>query len=154
MASSALSCKVTIDKNGKSEKSESAQKGRTLNLLTLATMRDDYGDETLGEVVAIFVSSSGEQIEAVRVALACGDIKRLEREAHSLKSAAASLGADELSGIAAQLEHECAKGNLLDKEVCGELCRALCDEQVRAVAAIEAHMEPFKEAGAFKTLCA
>ena len=145
MASSTLCYKVT---------SESGEKGETLNVLTLANMRGDYGAETLGEVVAIFISSSTEQIEAVRAALACGDIKRLEREAHSLKSAAASLGAEELSGIAARLEEECAKGNEFGKDVCGELCRTLCDEQARAVAAIEAHMESFKETGALKTLCA
>lgn len=71
------------------------------------------GDEDLlRELVDIFLSQSRIQVEELKAALAMGDAESIWNQAHSLKGAAAGLGAEALSHRAAQLEKAGKEGNL------------------------------------------
>lgn len=71
------------------------------------------GDEDLlRELVDIFLSQSWMQIQELQAALAVGDAKTIWNQAHSLKGAAAGLGAEALSRRAAQLEKAGKEGDL------------------------------------------
>ena len=64
------------------------------------------GDEDLyRELLVIFRDSVPVQLENMREALALGDIVAVEREAHSLKGAAANIGARAVSETARHLEY-------------------------------------------------
>jgi HPt (histidine-containing phosphotransfer) domain-containing protein len=56
------------------------------------------------EVVACFLKDGAERVRTVRGAVASGDVALWTREAHSLKSASATVGADELRGVCLSIE--------------------------------------------------
>ncbi len=71
------------------------------------------GDEDLlRELVDIFLTQSRVQLEELTAALALGDAAAIRHQAHSLKGAAAGLGAEALSHRAAQLEQAGREGDL------------------------------------------
>lgn len=90
--------------------------------------RLDGDEELLREVVDLFLEQSRHQIRELQAALAAGEPAQIRHQAHSLKGAAAGLGAQALSHTAAQLELAGKKGEL--KEV-PELLRALEKELER-----------------------
>lgn len=65
-------------------------------------------------LVGLFKQSSAEQIQHCADALAQGDSEQLRRAAHALKGVAASLGARQLSLLAADLEREAAAAQMTD----------------------------------------
>jgi HPt (histidine-containing phosphotransfer) domain-containing protein len=65
---------------------------------------EDIGDETAFEALSLFLSETGSQLLRMNELLANGDRTRLKREAHSLKSASATLGFLNFSATAKQLE--------------------------------------------------
>lgn len=69
-------------------------------------------EELLKELVGLFLEQSGQQIKELRAALAAGDASVIQHQAHSLKGAAAGLGAEALSHRAAQLEKAGKEGDL------------------------------------------
>lgn len=71
------------------------------------------GDEDLlRELVDLFLSQSWIQVQKLQAALAVGDAHTIWNQAHSLKGAAAGLGAEALSHRAAQLEQAGREGDL------------------------------------------
>jgi HPt (histidine-containing phosphotransfer) domain-containing protein len=56
------------------------------------------------EVLGIFCGESAEKIAEVRNSLEQGDLKRYTTHVHGLKSAAAAIGANEVSALAKALE--------------------------------------------------
>ncbi len=80
-------------------------------------------------VLASFASEFGGSAEAIAAALAAGDFPLARRLAHSLKSAAATIGAHELSRRATVLEARCASGLRADDEL------AACAADLRRVTA-------------------
>ena len=56
------------------------------------------------ELIGVYVRDSATLIDELESALACMDVDSVTKAAHTLKGASASIGADELSGIAASLE--------------------------------------------------
>ena len=65
------------------------------------------GDATLlREMFALFFDTAPENIMKIQAALAGGDRRTLEREAHSLKGSASSVGATALANVAAALEED------------------------------------------------
>lgn len=82
------------------------------------------GDATLlREMFALFFDTAPENIMKIQAALAGGDRRTLEREAHSLKGSASSVGATALANVAAALE-ECGRSGRLEQEaldLAGEL---------------------------------
>ena len=65
------------------------------------------------------------------------DFERLQREAHTLKSSAATFGATELQRIAGDVESACRNG---EQASAREMLDALIDSSEQAVVAIEDHL--------------
>jgi len=84
--------------------------------------RVDGDEELLAELVGIFLEDAPRQMAALKEAMEQGDITLVERQAHSLKGAAANIGARPLSAEAHRLELAAREGNLArDVAVCGRL---------------------------------
>ena len=75
-----------------------------LNPKAAATLREWGGDKLLGQMVRLFLENSPTRMEQIRSGVEEGDLKEAERAAHSLKSSAANLGAEELRTLAADME--------------------------------------------------
>ncbi len=67
-------------------------------------------EEFLNEVLAGFINNVKNQIITIEYALNKGDSETVRKEAHSIKGGAANLTADELAGIALELENAAASG--------------------------------------------
>jgi two-component system sensor histidine kinase/response regulator len=70
----------------------------------LRRLGERTGEDVLGQVIASYRQDGPERVEAIRRALAEGDLDTLCQAAHALGGAAAVLGALPLAGICAELE--------------------------------------------------
>ena len=80
-----------------------------------------------------FAAKQAEAAEAIRAALAAGDVSAAEREAHSLKGSASTLGATALAEHAAKVETAIKTGQSVD-----EALKSLSHSLVAVVKAIRA----------------
>ncbi len=80
------------------------------------------GDELMRQLVATFLEHAPGRLEGVRGGLASGDLRRVEKAAHSLRSSLASLGASGLAQLAGDLEARSREG---DAEASGPLAASL-----------------------------
>jgi HPt (histidine-containing phosphotransfer) domain-containing protein len=79
-------------------------------------------DELVGLVIAGFLEDIPLQIQALKSYLEAGDATGAERQAHTIKGAAANIGGEALRGIAYELEKLGKSGDLLAvQERMGEL---------------------------------
>src|SRR5262245_35538018 len=62
-----------------------------------------------------FAARQADTVESIRGSLRGGDIAAAERDAHSLKGSAATLGADILAGEAAKMEAAIKSGHDIDR---------------------------------------
>jgi HPt (histidine-containing phosphotransfer) domain-containing protein len=62
------------------------------------------GADFIGELISTFLEDAPQLIAQLHSALAANDAETFRRAAHSLKSNAASFGAQHLSGLARELE--------------------------------------------------
>ena len=70
-------------------------------------------DESLAQkVVSAFLDDIPRQIDILKTCLREGDITHVERQAHSIKSAAANVGGEILSAVALEIESACRTGDL------------------------------------------
>ena len=76
----------------------------------LARLTDD--EELAALIVARFCESTPRQIEAIRSSLDAGDAADLRLAAHSIKGAAANVGAERLRRVASALEQAAQAGDL------------------------------------------
>jgi HPt (histidine-containing phosphotransfer) domain-containing protein len=75
----------------------------------LAQLEETVGDRAfVAELLGDFLAELPAQLAELRAALAAGDAERLSRGAHTLKSNAATFGADGLAGACRELEHAAA----------------------------------------------
>jgi len=72
--------------------------------------RVEGDQELLTEMIHLFQEDAPTQLNTMREALRCGDMKLLERSAHSLKGAAGNLSAQAVTAAAGKLEKD-AKNN-------------------------------------------
>ena len=80
-----------------------------------ALLEDFAGDEDiLREACAVFLKELNNMLGDVRAALAAGDLKTLERAAHSLKGAASNFRADSVTQAAQALETAAKQGQIAD----------------------------------------
>ena len=70
------------------------------------------GRKLLGEMIALFLATAPERIDAARAAGARGNVDGAERALHSLRSSAAQLGAVHLQRLSEQGEHRARAGSL------------------------------------------
>ncbi|HSM61891.1 MAG TPA: Hpt domain-containing protein [Longimicrobiales bacterium] len=105
-----------------------------LDPTALDRLREWGGDKLLGQMIRLFLDNSPTRMDQIRAAVNGGEIRDAERAAHSLKSTAANLGAEELRALAAELEAVAATRDPHATRAClAELERA----HVRAVSALE-----------------
>ncbi len=69
--------------------------------------------ELLLDIVSVFVDTCPELMTAIRRNLACGDVESLATAAQSLKSAAGSIAADDVTDSALALEQAAKKGDTI-----------------------------------------
>jgi HPt (histidine-containing phosphotransfer) domain-containing protein len=69
-------------------------------------LQEQLGDdeETIQEIINLFLEAAPEQIEAISAALKTGDAAMVQRSAHSLKGASSNVGAIKLSQTALKME--------------------------------------------------
>ena len=93
-------------------------------------LRSLLGDSMVVELVEEFERSGVENLERLDEALAQGDAKLAQREVHSLKSAAASLGLTRLSRLCAAFEADFREARLtrgaLARELLGQHYALAC----------------------------
>lgn len=81
---------------------------------TFAELKQMSGAEFINELIDTFLEDSPKLIEEMASALRVNNVDSFRRAAHSLKSNAATFGADELFALAKDLEM-LGKGNRLDE---------------------------------------
>jgi HPt (histidine-containing phosphotransfer) domain-containing protein len=95
------------------------------------------GDEAfVAELVEQFVSDSPALLEAARNGLERGDLEEMRRAAHTLKSNAATVGANELSDRSRRLEMAAKAGEIGDGTASID---AVAEELERVHAALRAN---------------
>ncbi len=100
----------------------------------LARLKEWGGDKLLRELVRIFLDNSPLRVGQMRKAVDGGDIKDAERAAHSLKSSAATLGAEGLRSLASDVERA---ASIADLDATRDKLRELETVWERVVAALE-----------------
>jgi HPt (histidine-containing phosphotransfer) domain-containing protein len=79
---------------------------------SLKALDDDGGDSLFLELIDLFVDDAAAQIRSLQNSLKCGDVRGVERSAHSLKSSCANIGARRMSQICFELEKLGRSGTL------------------------------------------
>jgi two-component system, sensor histidine kinase and response regulator len=98
-----------------------------INLQALQSLRaldESGGSELMKKILRIFLTSAQQSLAQIEGAIGAGDSRVLSRTAHTLKSSAANVGAEILSGFYRQLER-------LGREDRIDEARALLDEVKR-----------------------
>lgn len=78
-----------------------------LDMRVIADLRELGGEDDpnlLTELIDMFLTDAPARIREVETSLANGDIKTLERAAHTLKSSSANIGAMGLSAVCKRIE--------------------------------------------------
>lgn len=75
-----------------------------INMDTLNSLKETTGAEFVRELMDTFFEDSPKLISALKNALAAKDADAFRRAAHSIKSNAATFGAEQLSALARELE--------------------------------------------------
>ncbi len=75
-----------------------------LNPAALRRLEEWGGPTLVGKMVALFLENAPERMESIRSGAAEGNLSKVERGAHSLKSSAANLGAERLRDDASRME--------------------------------------------------
>lgn len=70
----------------------------------LARLKEWGGDKLAGQMVRLFLKNSGTRMDQIRTGVGEGSPEEVERGAHSLKSSAANIGAEDLRTISTQIE--------------------------------------------------
>jgi two-component system sensor histidine kinase/response regulator len=107
--------------------------GGAIDSEALGRMRDMLAED-FPEFLDAFHTSADELLATLPKTQAAGDLQALERQAHSLKSAARNAGAQRLAALAEQLEHQAHAGDGSDPD---HLIPALSEEYVRVRKALQ-----------------
>lgn len=81
-------------------------------LKKLYDLQDDEDPDLVGDLIRMFFDLTPKRVARLTDALRTGDARRIETEAHDLKSSAANLGATSLSAVAAEIEKMGRKGSI------------------------------------------
>jgi HPt (histidine-containing phosphotransfer) domain-containing protein len=106
-----------------------------LDSAALARLKEWGGEKLLVQMIQLFLDNSPARMEQIRAgAQADGDVKEAEKGAHSLKSSAANVGAEEVRTLAAAVERHASAGAHTSV---GELLPQLESAYARARTALE-----------------
>jgi HPt (histidine-containing phosphotransfer) domain-containing protein len=70
------------------------------------------GTKLSREIVRLFLDHGPSRVDQIREAMEGDDLEVPERGAHSLKSSAANVGAEQLQGVASEIEAAASGGDL------------------------------------------
>ena len=120
--------------------SNASERAGALDMRIIQDLRELGGEDDPGlilELIGIFLEDAPQRMDEISRGLATGDLKLLERAAHTLKSSSANIGAVGLSKICKQME-ESARNQSLDgvKHLFEASTRTLTDVE-RALRAIQ-----------------
>jgi HPt (histidine-containing phosphotransfer) domain-containing protein len=102
----------------------------------LAELEETVGDrEFVAELIGDFLAGLPAQLLQVRAACSGGDLEQLHRSAHTLKSNAATFGAEGFALACRELEHAAGTGDAADTE---ELVARVEAEAARAAPGLAA----------------
>jgi HPt (histidine-containing phosphotransfer) domain-containing protein len=95
---------------------------------------EEYGEDFLVELIEVYLEDTPNRVAQMHQAFQGGDAETLIREAHTLKSSSANLGAMRLSALAKQMELAGRSGNFqrMDDDM-----EQFKDEFVRVKVALE-----------------
>ena len=93
----------------------------SIDMQALERLRKIGGEALLSKIVALFVSHAEPAIKEAAASLQIGDLDSVQRAAHSLKSSAANLGAQQLQNLAGKIEQ------LAETRKAGEIHPLLAD---------------------------
>ena len=79
---------------------------------SLKALDEDGGSGLFFELIDLFVEDASAQLRSMQTAFDAGDIKTVERAAHTLKSSCANIGAQRMSEICFELEKLGRTGSL------------------------------------------
>jgi HPt (histidine-containing phosphotransfer) domain-containing protein len=82
-----------------------------IDLITFNALKETTGADFIGELIDSFVEDTPEQIANIKTAIAAQDAESFRRAAHTVKSNAATFGANELAALARELEMMGRDGN-------------------------------------------
>jgi HPt (histidine-containing phosphotransfer) domain-containing protein len=80
-----------------------------LDSAALDRLKEWGGEKLLSQMVRLFLENSPARMEQIRGGVDGGDIVESEKGAHSLKSSAANVGAEELRALATSMEHHASE---------------------------------------------
>jgi len=100
----------------------------------LKHLEEDYGEEMVSKITAIFIPDAEARIERIAEAINQKDFKVLEEAAHGLKSGAAIIGAKEMARYAEELERQ---GELASIDGAEEVLKKLIDSWTEVRSLIE-----------------
>ena len=75
-----------------------------LDMKTFNELKENTGEDFILELLNAFYEDTIKQLGEMRSAVSAGDAETFRRAAHSLKSNAATFGANDLSALARELE--------------------------------------------------
>jgi HPt (histidine-containing phosphotransfer) domain-containing protein len=75
-------------------------------------LKESTGDDFIVELIDTFLDDTPSQLEQLRTALAAQDAEAFRRAAHTIKSNAATFGANQLAALARELEMMGRENNL------------------------------------------
>lgn len=78
----------------------------------LERLREWGGDKLAGQMVRLFLKNTGTRMDQIRAGITEGDLVEAERGAHSLKSSAANIGAEQLRTMATRVESAALDANM------------------------------------------
>lgn len=109
---------------------------RAIDPETIQGLRELGGDdepELLAELIQIFLEDAPQRMKDITEGLAHGDLTRVERGAHTLKSSSANIGALGLSDLCGKIV-ACARGSQT------KALPDLCDASARVLATAESEL--------------
>lgn len=83
---------------------------------SLKALDEEGGPSLFLELIDLFVDDAAAQLRSLQTALDAGDVRLLERVAHTLKSSSANIGATQLSALCLELEKLGRAGTLQGAE--------------------------------------
>ena len=105
-----------------------------LDAAALDRLREWGGDKLLRQMVRLFLDNSGARMDQIRAGVDGGDVAQAERGAHSLKSSAANVGAEQVRTISSDIEDAAGQG---DMETLRELLPNLESAYAHAISQLE-----------------
>ena len=105
-----------------------------LDAATLEGLRELGGDEFLAELIATFLDEAPNLLAAIDTPLAESNVDEVRRAAHTLKSNAATFGAESFADLCRELEERARAGDLAGA---GDLVERIGEEYVHVHEALD-----------------